>query len=457
MGLNYLNKEWFKEFTGIAGVILTLAIPVIIESISQTLMGIADMYFVGKIGTEAIASVGITNMTMNMYIAFFIAVGIGTTAIVARAVGAKEYGLAQKAVQQSVTLAMIIGIIIGIINYLFAKNILLLLGAETGVMVYALPYYRAVAVPAVFLSMTTTISSAFRGAGDTKTPMKIALLANVINIVLDYILIFGILNFTGLGILGAGLATTISRAISTLLLIAKISKSSSPIKSNIFKNWNIDKKMFKSILNIGLPAGFEKIFMRAGQLVYMSLIIKIGTDAYAAHSIGGTIESISYLPGIGFAVAASTLIGQNLGANEPEKAMKYTIVAYLLGAIVMTSLGIIAFFFGAEIASLFSQDPKIYELVGTVMKIKVFSEPFSAMALIITAALQGAGDTKFPMFLTFAGIWIFRVLGIYVLGIKLQYGLLGVWVAIIVDLVVRGVILMIRFLRGRWKDIQILD
>lgn len=451
------SHQKLNEFKRIARIILILAIPVIIESISQTLMGIADMYFVGKLGPEAIASVGITNTVMNVYISFFIAVGIGTTAIVARSVGAKKYDTAKKALQQSVTLAVIIGLVIGVLNFLFSKNILLLLGAETEVMGYAVPYFRAVAVPAVFLSMMITLSSAYRGAGDTKTPMKIALMANIINIVLDYVLIFGVLNFTGFGIVGAGIATTLSRSISTVFLIVKITKSNSPIKSNIFRNWHIDKKMFKSILNIGMPAGFEKLFMRAGQLVYVSLIIKIGTDAFAAHSIGGTIESIAYLPGLGFAVAASTLVGQNLGAKEPKNAMKFALVAYALGAMVMTSMGIVTFFFGAKIASFFVEDPAIYELVGRIMKIKVFFEPFTAMTLIITAALQGAGDTKFPMFLTFAGIWIFRVLGIYILGIKLQYGLIGVWVAIAIDITVRGSILMLRFLKGKWKNIEILD
>lgn len=454
---DFQNNNGFKEFKKTARIVLILAIPVIIESISQTLMGIVDMYFVGKLGTEAIASVGITNTIMNVYIAFFIAVGIGTTAIISRAIGAKKFQTAKEALQQSVTLAIIIGVIIGIINFLFSKNILLLLGTEIKVMEYAVPYFRAVAVPAVFLSMMISISSAYRGAGDTRTPMKIALMANVVNIVLDYILIFGILNFTGLGILGAGLATTISRVGSTVFLIVKLNRSTSPIKSNIFKNWHVDKKMFKSIINIGIPAGIEKLFMRVGQLVYVGLIIKIGTDAYAVHTIGGTIQSLSFLPGMGFAVAAATLVGQNLGANEHEKAMKYGMVAYALGAMFMATLGIIFFFFGEKIASLFIEDPVITELVGKVLKIVAFSEPFGAMTIVITAALQGAGETKFPMFLTFAGIWIFRVLGIYILGIKLHYGIVGAWIAISVDIIVRGCILMIRFRKGKWKDIKILD
>jgi len=194
----------FTSFTSIK-TIMFLAIPAMIENISQVFIGVVDTYFVGKLGTEAIAGVGVTNLTMNVYIAFFLALGIGTTAIVSRFVGAGDNENANHAVKQSLIMSITIGLGFGIINLIFAKQILLLLGAENRVIEYALPYFFAVAVPSVFLCVNMVLSSALRGAGDTKTPMKIAILANIINAILDYVLIFGIFSFISLFTPTAGL------------------------------------------------------------------------------------------------------------------------------------------------------------------------------------------------------------------------------------------------------------
>jgi len=296
--------------------IMALAIPAMVENILQVLIGTVDTYFIAKIGTEAIAGVGITNLIMNIYITFFLALGVGTTAIVSRNMGANNVERANIAVKQSIIMALGIGIAIGIINLVFSNDILHLLGAEERVIDQALPYFNSVAVPAVFLCLMMVLSSSLRGAGDTKTPMKIGIISNVINIILDYVLLFGIFDFKGLGILGAGIATTISRIVGVILILIKINGNRTLIHVELFDKWHIEKDILKSITKIGMPAGIEKLFMRLGQLVYNGMIIKIGTVAYAAHNIGGTIETFSYLPGMGFGVAAATLVGQSLGAKK---------------------------------------------------------------------------------------------------------------------------------------------
>lgn len=435
--------------------IMTLALPAMIENILQVLIGTVDTYFVGKIGTEAIAGVGITNLIMNIYIAFFLALGVGATAIVSRNIGANNFENANNAVKQSIIMALGIGTIFGIINFIFSENILLFLGVEERVIEYALPYFLSVAVPAVFLCLMMVLSSSLRGAGDTKTPMKVAIVSNIINIVLDYILIFGIFEFNGLGILGAGIATTISRIVGVILLLRKINGNKTIIHVNIFDKWHIDKEILKSITKIGLPAGIEKLIMRFGQLVYGGLIIKIGTEAYAAHNIAGTIETFSYLPGMGFGVAAATLVGQSLGAKKTDEAQKYGLISYFLATGFMVVVGAIFYIFAPFLAGLFSEDLEVIDLVVKVLRIIALVQPFLCITLVITSALQGAGDTKFPMYSTFIGIWGVRVLGVYLLGIKLNWGLVGVWLAISIDIIVRGIILMIRFMNAKWKEIKI--
>lgn len=448
--------NFFKRFDKESFItIIALALPAMIENILQVFIGVVDTYFIGKIGTEAIAGVGVTNLIMNIYIAFFIALGVGTTAIVSRNIGANNTENANDAVKQSVIMALGIGIVFGIINLVFSKKILLLLGAEERVLRYALPYFLSVAVPSVFLCLMMILSSALRGSGDTKTPMKVMIIANIINIILDYILIFGIFNFAGLGILGAGIATTISRVVGVILLLQKINSDKTKIHINILDKWNINKDILKSITRIGLPAAFEKLIMRFGQLVYGGMIIKIGTEAYAAHNIAGTIETFSYLPGMGFGVAAATLVGQSLGAKKKDEAHKIGLMSYFLATVFMILIGVIFYIFAPIFARLFSEDKEVIDLVVKVLRIIALFQPFLCMTLVITSILQGAGDTKFPMYSTLIGIWGVRVLGVYVLGIKLNMGLVGVWIAYALDLTVRGVILMIRFINGKWKEIII--
>ena len=450
-GLRSFNKFDKKRIA----TIMALALPAMIENILQVLIGTVDTYFIGKIGTEAIAGVGITNLIMNIYIAFFLALGVGATTIVSRNIGSNNIENANNAVKQSIIMALGIGVVFGIINLIFSKNILLFLGAEEKVLQYALPYFISVAVPSVFLCLMMILSSSLRGAGDTKTPMKIAIVSNIINIVLDYILIFGIFNFNGLGILGAGIATTISRIVGVILLLIKINSNETKIHIDVFGKWSIDKDILKSITKIGLPAGVEKLIMRFGQLVYGGLIIKLGTKAYAAHNIAGTIESFSYLPGMGFGVAAATLVGQSLGAKKADEAQKYGLMSYFLSTGFMVIVGAAFYIFAPFLAGLFSEDLEVIALVVKVLRIIALFQPFLCITLVITSALQGAGDTKFPMYSTFIGIWGVRVLGTYILGIKLNLGLVGVWLSYALDVTVRGIILMIRFMKGKWKEIEI--
>lgn len=444
-----------KKHRSTVPIILSLAIPAMIENILQVLLGTVDTYFIGRIGSEAIAGVGVTNLIMNIYISFFIAIGVGTTAIVSRSIGAKDIDKANRSVKQSIVIALGIGIILGGINLIFARDILSLLGADESVIRYAMPYFLSVAVPSVFLCLMMVLSSSLRGAGDTKTPMKVAAVSNIINIILDYILIFGIFNFQGLGILGAGIATTVSRVMGVVLLLLSVNGNKIKIHIDLFKKWELDLDIIRSISRIGLPAGVEKLIMRFGQLAYGGLIITIGTKAYAAHNIAGTIEAYSYLPGMGFGVAAATLVGQHLGAKSPEEAKEFGLISNILATIFMVFMGVVFYVFAPFLAGIFSKDPEVISLVVKVLRIIALFQPFLCMTLVITSALQGAGDTKFPMYSTLFGIWGIRVLGVYILGIRLNMGLVGVWLAYALDITVRGTILLLRFLRGKWKEIKI--
>ena len=427
--------------------IFALAIPIIVENVLQSLLGTTDTYFAGKLADNAIAGISVTNLIMNIFISFFSTISIGTTAVVSRNYGKKNFKNVNISIANSIILGLILGVIISLISFLFRVPILKISRIEKEVINYAMPYYLIVVVPSVFLCLQLILSSCLRSIKDTKTPMYVTAFSNILNIILNIVFIT-----MGLGVFGLVLATTLSRLVGMSILFFKLKNHDENIHFN-FKE--VNRKDFFIILNIGIPAGIEKLIMRIGQLIYNSMIISIGTASYVAHNIAGVIEGYSYIPSMGFGVAIATLMGIALGENNPLKAKKQTILTYYASTISMVVIGIIFFVFAPQLASIFTKTKEIQEIVIKVLRIIAFFQPFSSMVQIMTYALQGAGDTKFPMYSTFIGIWGIRIGIGYVLGVYCKLGLSGVWYAYAIDVMVRGILLFIRFKIGKWKRISI--
>lgn len=427
--------------------VFSLAIPVIIENILQTLLGTTDTYFAGQLSDNAIAGIGVTNLVMNIFISFFTAVSIGSMAVIARNYGRKDYKSVNSAISQAILLGGILGIFCGLVCFVFCNPILKISGADSTVVRYAVPYYMVVAVPSIILCLQLILSSCLRAIKDTKTPMYVTGMSNILNIILNFCFIKA-----GLGILGLGLATTLSRFASMLLLFVRLKSYDKNIRITDFKP---DKKAFSSILKIGIPAGMDKAIMRIGQLIYNGMIISLGTASYVAHNVAGTIESYAYIPFMGFGVAVCTLVGVSLGEKKIEQAKRYTFTAYWISCISTILIGIIFYIFAPQLAALFTKTLEVQKLVVRVLRMIAFFQPFSALVQIITNALQGAGDTKFPMYSTFMGIWGIRIGIGYMLAVHFEMGLPGVWSAYALDLVVRSMLLLARFQRGKWKEIRI--
>lgn len=448
---------WRCIMKGIIKTVLLLAIPAMIENILQVFVGSVDTYFIGKLGTEALVGVGVTNVIMNVYIAFFFAIGVGATALIARHYGAGEKKDAKKVLQHAIILSGGLGIVLGLINLFISKGLLAFMNLDAETISLTLPYFLVVSVPAVFLSIMMVLSSALRGVGDTKTPMKVGMVINIINIILDYVLIFGIGSFEGFGFVGAAIATTFARFVGMLLLYRKLSNGKGDISLNIKEliQTKFEKKIFKLLGKISFPAATEKLIMRGGQILYSGIIVKISADTYAAHNIAGSIEAYSYLPAMGFSVAAATLVGQSLGKKDPDTAKTYGWVSYGISTLFMIVIAAIFAGFAPFFVGLFTDDPVVAGFAVSALRIVALVQPFLASTMVITSALQGAGDTKFPMFSTLIGIWTVRVVGIYVLGLVMGLGIIGVWISVSLDITIRGIILMLRFKRGKWTNIKL--
>ncbi|MDY3373146.1 MAG: MATE family efflux transporter [Terrisporobacter othiniensis] len=429
--------------------ITTLAIPVIIENILQTLLGTVDTYFAGQISDKAIAAIGVTNLIMNVFIVFFTAISVGTSAVVARNFGREEMNKVKEATTQSIFLGIIISLIVGIINILFYEPILKICGARHEILNLATPYYLVVVVPIIFLCLSLILSSCLRATKDTKTPMIATAFANILNIILNILFI----NMN-MGIVGLALATTISRCMNVVILLIKLKINNINIKLNkeVLKD---GRETLKSIIKIGAPAGMEKLIMRLGQLVYNSMIISIGVSAYVAHNIAGNIESYTYIPALGFGVATATLVGITLGEGDSEKSKEIVYLADVITTICMVVIGILLFIFAPQIVTIFTNTKEVQIMVVNVLRLIALFQCFIAITQIFTSALQGAGDTKFPMYATLIGIWGVRVGIGYFLGVIMNMGLFGVWIAYALDITVRAFLLMIRFNHGKWKSITI--
>lgn len=427
--------------------ICILAAPIIMENVLQSLLGTVDTFFAGQLDDLSIASIGVTNLIMNVYISFFTAVSVGTVAVVSRFYGRKEYTMVNRAVIHSLVAGSIMGTAVGIVSACFGMPILRLSGAEDDIIACAMPYYLVVTVPCAALCLQLVLAACLRAIKDTRTPMYGTVLSNILNIILN-----AFFMKCGLGLFGLGLATTVSRCVGAMVLFFRLRNHDQKI---ILSPCNLTQKEFFMILRIGIPAGGEKLIMRIGQLAYGSIIISLGNNAYVAHNIAGNLESYSGLPSMGFGLAVCTMIGISLGEGNIQRAKRQTTIAYYLSAISGVIIAVFLIIFAPQLTSLFTKTVEIQELASKLLRISAVVLPFSALVQIMNNVLQGAGDTKFPMYATLFGIWGIRVSVGYVLSAFFGLGLVGVWMAYGLDVIIRSAVLWCRYRQGTWSKITI--
>ncbi|MGB8955501.1 MAG: MATE family efflux transporter [Tumebacillaceae bacterium] len=425
--------------------ILALAIPAVIENFLQTAVGFVDTMFVSKLGITSVTAVGVSNTILGVYMAVFMALGVGTSSLIARSVGAGELDRAREIAKQSTWVAIVLGLVLGLITLFFAEPLLRIMGAESKVLDEAALYFRIVAIPTVLIALMFIAGSILRATGDTVSPMKVTMWINILHIPLDYLLIFGIGPFEGFGIAGAAWATVIVRLIGTVALyrIIRRSKVSFPfVEGFAFRN----RRDITGLLKLSTPTAIERLVMRLGQVLYFGLIVRISTETFAAHTIAGSIEQFSYMPGYGLAIAATTLVGQNIGAKREKDAYSYGMLTAWIGVGIMSVFGILfLFLLSPWFAAWFTTDNEVSQMVVSALRIATFAQPFVALSFVLAGALQGLGDTKSPMYSTAVGMWVIRVIGVYVLAIIFDLGIVGVWLSFAFDNFARAIFLLFRF------------
>lgn len=431
-----------------------LAWPAMVELLLSTLFSMVDMIMVGRISYQALTAVGLTNHPTMLALAVFQALNVGSTALVARFIGSGDIKNAKATVRQSMVLVTILGIVVSIAGYLLSPAIITFMRAEPDVYPMSVTYLQIVSLGWLFTTISLNVGAILRGSGDTMTPMRYNLLSNLLNVVGNYVLIFGKFGFPAMGVAGAALSTTLCRGVAAFLALRAIFNKNRNIGVSLKDDYRIDKNLLERLISIGLPSAMEQFLLRLGQVFFSRAVAGLGTAIYAAHQTAINISSLTFTPGQAFGMAATTMVGQSLGAKHPDVAEKAGLVARRMGLIIALAIAIVLFFFGYDAALLYVDDPEVARAAANALKILAIMQPMQSTQFILAGALRGAGDTRWPLYSTAIGIWGIRVVLVHVF-IAMGMGLMGAWVAQLCDQAFRAVFIYTRYKSGAWKHSKV--
>jgi len=451
---NTIQKSYFNIFKQLT----ILSWPIILAFSMQVGYNIVDIFWVGKLGATAIAAVSLAGNVFFIILAVGQILGSGTIALVAQFYGAKQIDNANNIIRQSLLLVSIIALPVCISGFIFAKQIMSLLGGQADVLIISTSYLRIIFIGFFFQLISFTINYAFRGIGDMKTPMKIMLVATIINLILDPLLIFGLGFFPRLEVQGAAIATVIAKCVSFLFGFIILIRGRSGIKLNIFKKWYLKTKVVKTILSVGIPVGISYGLMAFSNMAVFRIVSSFSEYALAALGIGIRILQLASLPVVSIGIATTTLAGQSLGARDIKKTMQIGNISMLFSTAITISFGIIFVTNAKFLVSIFTQNPQVINYGLQFMQIVSLYLVFIGITMSLTGVFRGAGDTLPPMF---AGL--FKLALLIALAIlfsqNLGMGITGVWWAIFISYSIETIIITIWYASGKWhkKGLGLLD
>ncbi|HSR03597.1 MAG TPA: MATE family efflux transporter [Proteiniclasticum sp.] len=441
--------------------VLHLAWPILTELILGSLFGMVDMMMLGWIADKAlaaasVAAVGITNQPMFIGLSLAQALNVGGMAMIARYVGAKQEQKVDSVLKHVILLNLfMLAIPLATFGLVFTDEIMMFMGAQSDTIAAGRIYFKIIMIGYLFQSFNMSISAALRGIGETKAPMRINIRVNSMNVVGNAVLIYGLLFFPALGVTGAAVSTAFSHLIASVLMIRYITRKESPLKVDFKKKFKYNKSVIQNLIRVGIPASLESLALRIGVLMFVRIVAGLGTVVYASHQIALSILGLSFQPGQAFGIAAASMVGRSLGAQNLKGAEEYAKETRKIGSMISTFMAVILFFFGPQIVGLYSNDPIIIENSSNALKIIALVQPFQSSQLILAGALRGAGDTLWPLVATFTGVFGFRVLLAHIFVNIMGYGLMGAWVAVLVDQFIRYLFVYARFKTNKWKYIRI--
>ena len=457
--MSWINR---KHNYAMASVIWALAWPTMLEQLMQTAVQYIDTAMVGALGTQATAAVGATS-TVNWLVGSTVsAIGIGFLAYIAKAIGADDRKAASKASGQAVFSVLIVGIIFTLITVSISGFVPTWMQVDPAIRDTAAKYFLIIYIPMLPRTASIIFGTVLRAVGDTKSPMRIGLAVNIINVVLNFLLIYpsrvlpilgGIpMIGAGMGVLGAALASAVSFTVGGICITVKIWKH--PMVSPKVQELKPDFNILRPCLKVAIPNMLQRFGTSLGYVAFASMVNSLGGISTAAHTIANTVESAFYIPGDGMQTAAATLAGNAYGARDKERMQSLASMFIPIEILLMILSGGLLFVSAPALVGIFSTNQKVIDLGVTVLRMVALSEPFYGFSIIVEGMMQGVGKTREPFIYNIIGMWGVRIVGTFICTQILSFGLVSAWACMIAHNILLFILFLIIYIRGKWNPLS---
>jgi putative MATE family efflux protein len=430
--------------------IFVLAVPMVLEMVMESVFVVCDVFFVSKLGPDAVATVGLTESMLAIVYTLAIGLSIGATATVARRIGEHDREGAARTAVQVIVLGLIVSAVIGLLGAIFAPSLLAVMGASTSVIASGANFTRVMLGGNAAIMMLFLINAVFRGAGDAAIAMRVLWLANGINIALGPLLIFGIGPFPELGVTGAAVATTIGRGTGALFAFSRLLRPGARVEL-ARRHFRLDPSVMLRLVRLSSSGTFQVFVGTASWIGLVRIISSFGSTALAGYTIGVRIIMFALLPSWGLSNAAATMVGQSLGARKPERAERAVWVAARYNMYFLGGVGLLFVIFATPIVRLFTGEPEVVKHGADCLRVVASGYLFYAYGMVLTQSLNGAGDTWTPTWINLVCFWLWEIPLAYALAIWFGMGPHGVYLAITIAFSTLAVVSAVLFRQGRWK------
>jgi len=434
--------------------ILLLAVPMVLEMVLESLFAVVDVFWVGRIGANAVATVGLTESMLTLVFAIGMGLSLSTTAMVARRIGEKNPEAAAVAGVQAIFLGLVISALIGLPCLFLAPRLLHLMGATPEIVAVGSGYARIALGGCVVVVLLFLNNAIFRGAGDAALAMRLLWVSNIINLILDPCLIFGLGPFHRFGVTGAALATFTGRGIGVLYQFYRLLRGTERIRV-LRKQIAVNLEVLVRLFRLSLTGIFQFVIAQTSWIGLVRIVSLFGAAAVAGYTIAIRIVIFVILPSWGLSNAAATLVGQNLGAKQPDRAETSVWRTGFYNMLLLGSVGIIFTLFARPLVSVFTNDPAVIPLAASCLRIVSYGNIGYAYGMVMLQAFNGAGDTITPTILNLFAFWLFEIPLAYWLAIRAGWHSSGVYYAIVIAECAVAAASIVIFRRGRWKQLTV--
>lgn len=450
---SYSTGEYYKSF-------IKVAWPAVLESFLLGLVNFIDSIMVSTQGATAVAAVGLTSQPRMLFYAIFFALSVGVTAIVSRRKGENNREDANNCLAQAISACIIIGIVIIGLAIIFAEPLLRFSGAKDDTLPMSVPYFRIVMVGMFFTSIGLIINAGQRGSGNTRISMTTNMTANIVNCIFNALLINGLFFFPKLGVIGAAIATAIGNVVSCAMSVYSVSHKDRFLHIKPTMLFKFKAKSLKLIAKISSSAAVEQVFMRFGFFVVAKMVAELSTVDFATHTICMNIVNLSFCFGDGLGVAASALVGQNLGKHRPDYSIIYGKTAQRIGICVSVLLMLLFWFGGEFLVKLFMTkgEPEAVSIIATgkyILKLLAIITPAQVSQVLFSGCVRGAGDTRYAALVSLGCIAFERPVLTYLMCYVFSFGVVGAWLAMLADQYLRLAFMAHRFSGGKWSKVKV--